>query len=36
VTAAALPLAPFAVAAEAGFALARRGGTVAVVARRIR
>jgi SAM-dependent methyltransferase len=36
VTAAALPLAPLAVAAEAAFALARRGGTVAVVARRIR
>jgi SAM-dependent methyltransferase len=34
VTAAALPLAPLAVAAEAAFALARRGGTVAVVARR--
>ncbi|HWC28004.1 MAG TPA: class I SAM-dependent methyltransferase [Solirubrobacteraceae bacterium] len=34
VTAAALPLAPIAVAAEAAFALARRGGTVAVVARR--
>jgi len=35
VTAAALPLAPLAVVAEAAFALARRGGTVAVVARRI-
>ena len=34
VTAAALPLAPVAVAAELAFALARRGGTVAVVARR--
>jgi len=34
VTAAALPLAPLAVLAEAGFGLARRGGTVAVVARR--
>jgi SAM-dependent methyltransferase len=34
ITALALPLAPVAVAAEAGFALARRGGTVAVVARR--
>jgi SAM-dependent methyltransferase len=33
-TAAALPLAPLAIAAEAAFALARRGGTVAVVARR--
>ena len=35
VTAAALPLAPLAVLAEAGFGLARRGGTVAVVARRV-
>jgi SAM-dependent methyltransferase len=35
VTAAALPLAPVAIAAELAFALARRGGTVAVVARRI-
>lgn len=35
VTAAALPLAPVAVVAEAAFALARRGGTVAVVARRV-
>ena len=35
VTLVALPLAPLAVAAEAAFALARRGGTVAVVARRI-
>ena len=35
VTAAALPLAPVAVAAELAFALARRGGTVAVVARRV-
>ncbi len=34
ITAAALPLAPVAVAAELAFALARRGGTVAVVARR--
>ena len=34
VTAVALPLAPVAVVAELGFALARRGGTVAVVARR--
>ena len=34
VTAVALPLAPLAVAAEALFALGRRGGTVAVVARR--
>jgi SAM-dependent methyltransferase len=34
VTAAALPLAPLAVAAEAAFGLARRGGTVAVLARR--
>jgi hypothetical protein len=34
VTACALPLAPAAVLAEAAFALARRGGTVAVVARR--
>ena len=34
VTAAALPLAPLAVALEAAFALAGRGGTVAVVARR--
>jgi SAM-dependent methyltransferase len=34
VTAAALPLVPAAVAAELAFALARRGGTVAVVARR--
>jgi SAM-dependent methyltransferase len=34
VTAAALPLAPLAVAAEAASGLARRGGTVAVVARR--
>jgi SAM-dependent methyltransferase len=34
VTAAALPLAPVAVVAEAVFGLARRGGTVAVVARR--
>ena len=34
VTAAALPLAPVAVVAELAFALARRGGTVAVVARR--
>ncbi len=34
VTAAALALLPLAVAAEAAFALARRGGTVAVVARR--
>jgi SAM-dependent methyltransferase len=36
VTAAALPLAPVAVAAELAFALARRGGTVAVVAQRAR
>ncbi|HVF77383.1 MAG TPA: methyltransferase domain-containing protein, partial [Solirubrobacteraceae bacterium] len=35
VTALALPLAPVAVAAEFAFALARRGGTVAVVARRV-
>jgi hypothetical protein len=34
VTAAALPLAPVAVVAEAVFGLLRRGGTVAVVARR--
>ena len=34
ITAAALPFAPVAVAAELAFALARRGGTVAVVARR--
>ena len=34
VTAAALPLAPLAVLAEAAFGLAGRGGTVAVVARR--
>jgi SAM-dependent methyltransferase len=34
VTAAALPLVPVAVAAELAFGLARRGGTVAVVARR--
>jgi len=34
VTAAALPFAPLAMLAEAGFGLARRGGTVAVVARR--
>ena len=34
VTAAALPLAPVAIAAECAFALAGRGGTVAVVARR--
>jgi SAM-dependent methyltransferase len=34
VTAAALPLAPLAVVAEAAFGLLRRGGTVAVVARR--
>lgn len=34
VTVAALPLAPLAVVAEAVFGLARRGGTVAVVARR--
>jgi SAM-dependent methyltransferase len=34
VTAAALPLAPLAVLAEAAFGLLRRGGTVAVVARR--
>jgi len=34
VTAVGLPLAPVAVAAEAAFALARSGGTVAVVARR--
>ncbi len=35
VTAAALALVPLALAAEAAFALARRGGTVAVVARRM-
>jgi SAM-dependent methyltransferase len=35
VTALALPLVPVAVAAELAFALARRGGTVAVVARRV-
>jgi len=35
VTAVALPLAPLAALAEAGFGLAHRGGTVAVVARRI-
>ena len=35
VTAAALALAPVAVVAELAFALARRGGTVAVVARRV-
>jgi SAM-dependent methyltransferase len=35
VTAAALPLAPVAVLAEIAFAIARRGGTVAVVARRM-
>ena len=35
VTALALPLAPVAVAAEVAFALARGGGTVAVVARRV-
>ena len=35
VTVAALPLAPVAVAAELAFALARRGGTIAVVARRV-
>jgi SAM-dependent methyltransferase len=35
VTAAALTLVPFAVAAELAFALGRRGGTVAVVARRV-
>lgn len=35
VTALALALAPVAVVAELGFALARRGGTVAVVARRV-
>ncbi|MDX6691755.1 MAG: hypothetical protein QOG15_3212, partial [Solirubrobacteraceae bacterium] len=35
ITAAALPLAPVAVVAEAAFGLARRGGTVAVVARRL-
>ena len=35
VTAAALPLVPVAIAAELAFALARRGGTVAVVARRV-
>jgi len=34
ITAAALPLVPVAIAAELAFALARRGGTVAVVARR--
>ncbi|MBW3653840.1 MAG: class I SAM-dependent methyltransferase [Actinobacteria bacterium] len=34
VTAAALPLVPVAIAAELAFAIARRGGTVAVVARR--
>ena len=34
VTAAALPLAPVAVVAEAAFGLLRRGGTIAVVARR--
>jgi len=34
ITAAALPLAPLALLAEAGFGLARRGGTVAVIARR--
>jgi SAM-dependent methyltransferase len=34
ITAAALPLAPVAVVAELAFGLARRGGTVAVVARR--
>jgi SAM-dependent methyltransferase len=34
VTAAALPLAPLAVLAEAAFGLLRRGGTIAVVARR--
>jgi hypothetical protein len=36
VTALALPLAPLAVLAEWGFGLCRRGGTVAVVARRAR
>jgi SAM-dependent methyltransferase len=35
VTLLALPLAPVAVALEAGFGLARRGGTVSVVARRV-
>ncbi len=35
VTAVALPLVPVAVVAEAAFGLARRGGTVAVVARRV-
>ena len=35
VTALALPLAPIAVVAELAFGLARRGGTVAVVARRV-
>ena len=35
VTAAALPLVPVAIAAEVAFALARRGGTIAVVARRV-
>jgi SAM-dependent methyltransferase len=35
VTAVALPLAPIAVVAELAFGLARRGGTVAVVARRV-
>ena len=35
VTAVALPFVPVAIAAEVAFALARRGGTVAVVARRV-